>query len=66
MHDFPVSQFFDRATTNIAKSQIGFIDFIVKPAFKSVSQVFPNLDHLVQACEDNKANWTNLFDEYEN
>jgi len=33
LNSFPVSQFFDRNTTNIAKSQIGFIDFIVKPSF---------------------------------
>ena len=33
MHEFPVTQFYDRSTTNIAKSQIGFIDFIVVPAF---------------------------------
>jgi len=33
MHEFPVTQFYDRSTTNIAKSQIGFIDFIVLPAY---------------------------------
>ena len=32
-HEFPVSQFFDRKTTNVAKSQIGFIDFVIKPSF---------------------------------
>ena len=30
---FPISNLFDRHTTNIAKSQIGFIDFIIKPSY---------------------------------
>ena len=60
-----MSQFYDRKTTNIAKSQIGFIDFIIKPAYTAVIKVFPNLSHLEQQMETNKANWTNLFDEYE-
>jgi len=45
-YQFPVSQFFDRTTTNIAKSQIGFIDFIIKPAYGPIIKVFPNLAHL--------------------
>ena len=64
-HEFPVSQFFDRVTTNIAKSQIGFIDFIIKPSFVAVSKVFPKLAHLEQELENNKAHWTSCFDEYE-
>jgi len=62
---FPISQFYDRYTTNIAKSQIGFINFIVLPSFTQVVKVFPKLDHLVGALETNKQNWTSLFDEYE-
>lgn len=65
MHNFPVSQFFDRTTTNIAKSQLGFIDFIVKPAFITVARIFPSLGHIEEACETNKLNWSALFDEYE-
>ena len=64
-HGFPVSQFYDRTTTNIAKSQLGFIDFIIKPAYVAVIKVFPNLSHLEQALEDNRAHWTSKFDEYE-
>ena len=30
----PVSMFMDRCTTNIEQSQIGFIDFIIKPAYE--------------------------------
>jgi cAMP-specific phosphodiesterase 4 len=64
-YQFPVSQFFDRTTTNIAKSQIGFIDFIIKPAYAPVFKVFPNLAHLDLACDKNKAEWTNMFEHYE-
>lgn len=65
MHHFPVSQFYDRETTNIAKSQIGFIDFIISPAFAPVIKVFPKLAHLNDAIEHNKSQWTKMFDTYE-
>mmetsp|Transcript_1237 Transcript_1237/g.1631 ORF Transcript_1237/g.1631 Transcript_1237/m.1631 type:complete len:139 (+) Transcript_1237:2300-2716(+) len=65
LHEFQVSQFFDRKTTNIAKSQIGFIDFIVKPAYTQVVKVFPELQHLIGSLEHNKEQWTSLFDDYE-
>ena len=55
----------DRKTTNIAKGQVGYINFIVKPAFASIIKVFPALNFITETCENNKANWTNLFDEYE-
>ena len=64
-HRFPVSQFFDRTTTSIARSQIGFIDFIIKPSFAPVIKVFPDLAHLDQACELNKTHWKALFEEYD-
>ena len=41
---FPnISQFFDRKTTNIAKSQIGYINFIKLPSYATIIKVFPNL-----------------------
>ena len=64
-HEFPVSQFYDRTTTNVAKSQIGFIDFIIKPSFMAVGKVFPNLVFLEAELENNKSHWTSMFDEYE-
>ena len=39
MHDkkFPtISQFFDRKITNIAKSQLGYINFIKIPSYKTI------------------------------
>lgn len=32
-NNLAVSQFMDRTTTNIAKGQIGFIDFVIKPSW---------------------------------
>ena len=68
MHEqkFPtISQFFDRKTTNIAKSQIGYINFIKLPSYATIIKVFPNLSRNLDAMENNKAEWTKLFDEYE-
>merc|ERR1712113_192671 len=39
----PVSPMCDRISTNIPGSQIGFIDFIVQPAFEVVSKTLPRL-----------------------
>ena len=64
-HNFQVSQFMDRNTTNIAKSQIGFIDALILPAFNLIAQVLPNLSNIVSALESNKENWRDLFEEYD-
>lgn len=55
----------DRNTTNIAKSQIGFIDALILPAFNLIAQVLPNLSHIVSDLESNKNNWRDLFEEYD-
>lgn len=41
-----VSFLCDRHTTNVAKSQNGFISFIVQPLFSQVVDVMPNLGYL--------------------
>ena len=45
--NFPISQLFDRHTTNIAKSQIGFFNFIIRPSFQLLSKVCPELEFLL-------------------
>ena len=65
MNGFPISQFYDRKTTNIAQSQLGFIDFIIKPAFAPVMKIFPNIAHLETCIESNKSNWKSQIDAYE-
>ena len=56
---------FDRDTTNIAKTQIGFLDFIIKPTFEVVVKVMPHLEFTLRNIESNKANWSARFEEYE-
>ena len=41
--NLPVSQFMDREITNIAKSQIGFINFIIKPSFEIAHMLLPQI-----------------------
>ena len=60
----PISYLMDRKTVNIAKSQIGFLDVIIAPAFLTVSHVVHLSRHLSNI-EVNKDKWNQLFDEYE-
>ena len=55
----------DRSTVNIAKSQVGFIDVIVSPAYELLFQVIPQIEGHVNNIQENKARWTDLIDEYE-
>ena len=65
LHEFPVSQFFDRDTTNIAKSQIGFLDYIIKPSFELATKILPKIAFTIENVEANKQHWTALFEEYD-
>lgn len=70
-----VSLLCDRESTNINKSQIGFINFIVKPTFECMINIIPNLsvymdnivvnckyyEDLVKAEEEKKSNSINNF-----
>ncbi|EGR34747.1 hypothetical protein IMG5_002800 [Ichthyophthirius multifiliis] len=42
--NLPVSYLCDRYTTNTAKCQIGFIDFVVFPLYSSIKLFLPKLD----------------------
>lgn len=53
----PVSFLCDRTTTNIAKSQPGFLNFIVIPLFTVVSEVMPSLKVLEQNARNNVKSW---------
>ena len=58
-----ISYLCDRYTTNKAKSQIGFIDFIVEPTFDIIKQFLPNID--VSNIELNKSKWKELIEKYD-
>ncbi len=62
---FPMSQLCDRNTTNVAKSQIGFLDFIIQPSYQVLIGLCPNLEPLMTQIAKNKAKWITLFEEYE-
>ena len=57
--------FMDRYTTNIAKSKIGFIDFIIKPSFESVLILLPKINRSLQSLEINKQEWEKKIEDYQ-
>lgn len=53
----PVSFLCDRSSTNVAKSQGGFISFVVEPLFVQVTQFMPGVSQLLENSRKNKAAW---------
>ena len=50
----PPSMLCDRETTNIAKAQIGFIDFFIKPPLVALSNVIDGMDVFLNQLSNNK------------
>jgi len=50
---------------NIAKSQAGFIDFIIVPSWDLLCNMLPNLKQLNDKIQENKLLWESKKDEYE-
>ena len=61
----PITYLMDRTTVNIAKSQVGFIDFIVQPAYEILLGVIPLVEPNIRNIHENKQRWLQLVDEYE-
>ena len=59
----PISFLCDRLTTNIPKSQIGFINNIVTPCFNLLVQIAPKLIFLVENLKTNVKYWSNLLED---
>ena len=55
----------DRYTVNTAKSQIGFIDVIVKPLYEVVKFFLPDLNKNLIHLEQNKEIWQSRIKEYD-
>lgn len=55
----------DRYTVNTAKSQIGFIDVIVKPLYEVVKFFLPDLNKNLIHLEQNKEIWQSRINEYD-
>jgi len=55
----------DRYTTNTAKSQGGFINFVVKPLYELIGNFLPEITPYMQNFTDNAERWNKLIPEYE-
>lgn len=56
-NNLSVSFLCDRKTTNVAKSQNGFISFIVLPLFTQITELMPQLSCMLEQGQANKAQW---------
>ena len=61
--NLPISYLCNRSNTNLAKSQIGFIDFVVYPALSFMKTILPNLN--ISELEKNKEEFKNLVEHYD-
>ena len=55
----------DRYTTNIAKSQIGFIAAFVSPMYEVISTLMPHAKEVLDIANENAKTWKGLIPEYE-
>ncbi|EGR30229.1 hypothetical protein IMG5_137410 [Ichthyophthirius multifiliis] len=60
-----ISYLCDRYSVNLAKSQINFCDYIVKPLFEKCVEFLPLLQEYIQNFEQNKKSWNQLIDYYD-
>jgi hypothetical protein len=57
----PVSLLCDRETTNLGKSQIGFINFIVSPTFEVVLNIIPEVMQYYDTVKNNLKMYENIL-----
>lgn len=55
--NIPISFLCDRTTSNVPKSQIGFLNYVIIPTFQLVKDAFPSLYYLVDIANENKKVW---------
>ena len=60
-----ISYLMDRTIVNVAKSQLGFLDVIIAPAYSAASSILPLLEKNIFNIDSNKAEWEKLIPEYE-
>jgi len=65
-YNYPISMLCDRETTNIAKAQIGFINFVVKPTFESIIKIIPSIDFYLDNLQNNLKYYEDIVSEAEN
>jgi len=59
----PVSLLCDRETTNVNKSQIGFINFVVLPTFDTMMNVIPQISQYYEIIKSNLKRYEELYNE---
>jgi cAMP-specific phosphodiesterase 4 len=62
----PVSLLCDRETTNINKSQIGFINFVVVPTFETLMHIIPQIHPYMDIIKGNLKRYESILQEEEN
>jgi cAMP-specific phosphodiesterase 4 len=55
----------DRLISNFAKSQIGFLDFMIYPYFNTLASIIPKMDSLSSQIKLNVEEYKKVVDEYE-
>ena len=53
----------DRDTTNVPKSQVGFIGGFIIPSYNFLAIMFPTLNYTIENAKDNLNKWQKLADE---
>jgi hypothetical protein len=61
--NLPITLLCDRNTTNINKSQIGFINFAVKPAYDALMQFIPEIGCYMDTIKENLKRFEDLVKE---
>ena len=64
-HGFEISMLCDRHTTNFAKSQIGFLNFVISPYFNVLNKVFPKFESLCSEISTNVEIYQGKVEEFE-
>ena len=61
-----ISMLCDRKTTNFAKSQIGFLNFMILPYFSCLESILPKMECMTTNIKNNVEEYKHLVDQYEN
>lgn len=47
----------DRDTVNMAEKTLGFVSFVIKPAYETFAEFLPAVQTNLDTMEENKAKW---------
>jgi hypothetical protein len=52
-----ISNFCDRENSDVPKSQVGFLTYIISPSFEILQDLFPGLSFFMDNVEENISKW---------